>query len=92
MWEIIAALDLEPLLPTLSCPALVVAGMEDINAPVAAARQIAGLIPGAVLHEMPGAGHFPPVEMPDVFNGLLRDFLAAEARKTPALMQGRQLS
>lgn len=92
MWEMIAALDLEPLLPTLSCPALVVAGMEDINAPVAAARQIAGLIPGAVLHEMPGAGHFPPVEMPDVFNGLLRDFLAAEARKTPALMQGRQLS
>ena len=81
MWEMIATLDLEALLPTLRCPTLVVAGTEDINAPVAAARRIARLIPGAMLHEMPGAGHFPPMEMPDVFNGLVRDFLAAEAHE-----------
>lgn len=77
MWEMIATLDLEPHLSRLSCPTLVVAGTEDVNAPVAAARQIADLIPGAVLHEVPGAGHFPPLEAPDVFNGLLRRFLAA---------------
>ncbi len=76
MWEMIAALDLEARLPALTCPTLVVAGTEDINAPVAAGRRIAELIPGAALREVPGAGHFPPLEAPEVFNGLLRRFLA----------------
>ena len=80
MWDVIATLDLEARLPTLSCPTLVVAGSEDINAPVAAARQIAGLIPGAEMHQVPGVGHFPPFEQPEVFNALLQPFLAAQAR------------
>ena len=45
MWEMIATLDLEARLPEIECVTLVVAGAEDINAPVVAARKIAGLIP-----------------------------------------------
>jgi 3-oxoadipate enol-lactonase len=75
MWDMIASLDLEAQLPLLSCPTMVLAGAEDPNAPPAAARQIAGLIPGAELHELAGAGHFPPIQRPELFNELLIDFL-----------------
>jgi 3-oxoadipate enol-lactonase len=75
MWDMVASLDLEARLPSVSCPTMVIAGAEDVNAPIAAARQIAGLIPGAELHEMAEAGHFPPFERPEAFNRLLIDFL-----------------
>ncbi|WP_158814019.1 alpha/beta fold hydrolase [Methylocapsa sp. S129] len=75
MWEMIAGLDLEAQLPAIACPTLVVAGAEDINAPIAAAATIASLIRGALLHEMAGLGHFPPFEAPAPFNVLLRRFL-----------------
>ena len=78
MWDMIAALDLEARLPSLTCPTLVVAGTEDINAPVTAARQIADAIAGAVLHEIDGVGHFPPLEAADEFNGRLLDFLGRQ--------------
>ena len=78
MWDMVASLDLEARLPSVSCPTMVIAGAEDINAPIAAARQIAGLIPGAELHELAGAGHFPPFEVPEAFNKLLVDFLQGQ--------------
>jgi len=76
MWEMIAALDLEARLPAITCPTLVVAGEDDVNAPVAAARRIASLIPGALLEVMAETGHFPPFEAPARFNALLRRFWA----------------
>lgn len=76
MWDMIAGLDLVARLPALSMPTLVMTGAEDGNAPPAAARQIAGLIAGAVVHELPGAGHIPQVETPAAFNSRLRAFLA----------------
>jgi 3-oxoadipate enol-lactonase len=75
MWEMIAGLDLEAQLPAIACPTLVVAGAEDINAPIAAAEKITSLIQGASLHAMAGLGHFPPFEAPAPFNALLRRFL-----------------
>lgn len=75
MWEMIAGLDLEAQLPAITCPTLVAAGAEDINAPIAAAEKIASLIAGASLHELAGLGHFPPFEAPAPFNALLRRFL-----------------
>jgi 3-oxoadipate enol-lactonase len=80
MWDMIASLDLEARLPSLSCPTMVVAGAEDVNAPPVAARQIAELIPGAELYELAGAGHFPPIELPDAFNELLVDFLQRQSQ------------
>lgn len=75
MWEMIAGLDLEAAIPAVACPTLVVAGTQDGNAPVAAGRKIAGLIPGASLHALPDVGHFPPFEAPRAFDGLLRAHL-----------------
>jgi 3-oxoadipate enol-lactonase len=84
MWEMIAGLDLEAALPAIACPTLVVAGAEDINAPIAAAKKIAGLIPGAALHVMAGLGHFPPFETPTPFNARLRRFLTGDASRATA--------
>jgi 3-oxoadipate enol-lactonase len=78
MWGMIAGLDLEARLPEIDCPTLVVAGGEDINAPVAAGEKISGLIKGASLNVMAGLGHFPPFEAPEPFNRLLRRFLAED--------------
>ena len=78
MWEMIAGLELETEIRTIACPTLVVTGTADVNAPPAAAEQIARAIPGASLHLMPGLGHFPPFEAPDAFNAILRAFLDDE--------------
>lgn len=76
MWEMVAGLDLEHRLGAIGCPTMVITGVEDINAPPAAAQRIAHAIPGAVVRLMPGLGHFPPFEAPDAFNAILRAFLA----------------
>lgn len=76
MWDMIAGLDLERQLAAIRCPTLVVTGTEDVNAPPAAAAQIARALPGAVVELMPDLGHFPPFEAPDAFNRILRAFLA----------------
>ena len=75
MWDMIAGLDLTARIPAIECPTLVIAGTEDVNAPVAAGRQIADLIPGASLMQMPGIAHFPPFEAPAQFNAILRRFI-----------------
>lgn len=84
MWEMIAALDLEARLPSITCPTLVVIGGADVNAPIAAGEQIAGLIAGASLRVMAGVGHFPAFEAPGPFNDLLRRFLASPTADGPA--------
>ncbi len=59
----------------IACPTLVVTGEADVNAPPAAAERIVAAIPGAFLHLLPEVGHFPPFEVPDAFNAVLRAFL-----------------
>ena len=76
MWEMIADLDFEAQIRTVTCPTLVATGTADGNAPPAAAEQIVRAIPGASLHLLPGLSHFPPFEAPETFNPLLRAFLA----------------
>ncbi len=80
MWEMIAQLDLENRLHAIGCPTLVMTGTDDINAPPAAAEQIARAIPGAVAKLLPGLGHFPPFEDPAGFNSLLRAFISGVER------------
>ncbi|MDX7951457.1 alpha/beta fold hydrolase [Lichenihabitans sp. Uapishka_5] len=78
MWEMIAGLDLEARISTIACPTLVVAGAEDVNAPVAAGQRMADLIPGASLHILSGVGHFPPLEAPHAFNERLRAYFDSQ--------------
>lgn len=53
--------DQAALLRTIKAPTLVIHGMADPLVPIACGRDIARLVPGAVLHEIEGMGHdFPP--------------------------------
>lgn len=51
--------DLRATLPTLRQPLTLIHGTGDKLAPIAAARWLADAMPGAALHEIPGAGHAP---------------------------------
>ena len=77
LWDTGAALDMERRLSSLACPAMGVAGGEDMSAPAAAGQAIVDRIAGARLHVMAGCGHFPPLETPEAFDALLRAFLLA---------------
>jgi pimeloyl-ACP methyl ester carboxylesterase len=57
-------------------PLLVVVGEQDVVTPPERARQMAELVPGAELVEVPGAGHLPNVERPELVNGALATFVA----------------
>jgi 2-hydroxy-6-oxonona-2,4-dienedioate hydrolase len=43
-------------------------------------EQYRRLLPDATLHILDRCGHLPPLEQPDVFAGLVLDFLGRDAR------------
>lgn len=63
-------------LPGIAVPVTVVVGAEDRITPPALARAMAGAIPGALLREVPGAGHMAPVEQPQAVAEALLEGLA----------------
>jgi pimeloyl-ACP methyl ester carboxylesterase len=69
--------DSRPDLPFFAAPSMVVVGEQDALTPPELAEEMAGLIPGAVLHRVPGAGHLPPMEAPEAITHLLRGWLTA---------------
>ena len=70
------SLDLTPGLPSITLPTLVLVGTADVLTPPRDARQIATLIPGAKLVELPGAGHMLMYERADEVDQLIVDFAA----------------
>ena len=69
--------DSRPLLSTLAgIPTLVVAGADDPATPPESVATMAAAIPGARFERIPGAGHIPPVEQPELTSRLLREFLS----------------
>jgi len=68
--------DSTAILSGISVPTLVVAGAEDVVAPPALARAMAGRIPGARYVEVTHAGHLSPLEQPDQVTRAMRAFLA----------------
>lgn len=71
-------------LHALRVPALVVVGCEDVATPPAKARALAGLIPGARLVEIPGAGHTCTLEAPREVNAAIIEFIAGVDSRKPA--------
>jgi len=67
--------DSTPLLAQVKVPTLVITGEEDEMIPVEESRRMAGVIPGATLVIIPGAGHLANLEQPDAFNTALNTFL-----------------
>jgi pimeloyl-ACP methyl ester carboxylesterase len=60
---------------TLTMPTLVIWGTTDAITPLAQGRDVARVIPGARLVELPGVGHIPAIEAPAGFDAALLRFL-----------------
>jgi proline iminopeptidase len=69
--------DLRPRLPEIQCPTLVTVGRTDWVTPVAHSETIASLIPGAQLVVFEHSGHSPQIEERELFQQVMRDFLAS---------------
>jgi pimeloyl-ACP methyl ester carboxylesterase len=63
--------DQAALLRTIKAPTLVIHGTADPLVPIACGRDIAKLVPGAVLHEIEGMGHDFPPALDSVLSGLI---------------------
>ena len=74
------SLQLEPpamqRLDEVQAETLVVAGLEDAEVVLAGCRQTAAGIAGAQLVELEGTAHLPNLEVADLFNASLADFLS----------------
>jgi pimeloyl-ACP methyl ester carboxylesterase len=72
-------------LPRVANPTLVVWGRQDRIIPSICGEQYAKLLPNATLRLIDGCGHLPPLEKPEEFVRITRDFLGA-----PAPVPGRE--
>jgi 3-oxoadipate enol-lactonase len=72
--------DSTPLLPSISVPAVVLGGDEDLIVTAAETRSWAALIPTAQVTILPRCGHLPPLEQPAAFSAALRPLLRAAVR------------
>ncbi len=68
--------DSRDFLPEITCPTLIICGEEDILTPPKVHREMADLIPKAILHIIPDCGHLSTMERPERVNQLMREFLA----------------
>lgn len=74
--QAVAAHDTSERLVAIRCPTLVSVGEEDILTPPRFSRELAALIPGAMLRVLPRAGHGHFLERADLFAPLSLDFVA----------------
>ena len=74
------ALDVRPLAPAASArPALVVVGTLDRVTPPPGARWLADALPDGRLLSLPGVGHFPHLEAPEVVAAAIAEHLVPRA-------------
>ncbi len=73
----------------ISCPVLVLWGEKDGFFPDAIGKLIAGSIPNARLEILPGVGHCPQLEAPEMVAGLVGDFLPVAAHPVRILAPGK---
>ena len=63
--------DSQPVLSAISCPTLIVSGVEDALIPPSESEAMAQAIPGARLQVIPEAGHLVNLEVPETFHDLV---------------------
>ena len=61
-------------------PTLLICGAQDPCTPPEAFEALAQVLPDASVTTLPGIGHWPQLEAPDDFDGLLLDFLQRERK------------
>ncbi|WP_256839856.1 alpha/beta fold hydrolase [Ornithinimicrobium faecis] len=76
--------DLTDQLPQITCPTLVTVGRHDWITPVSCSETIADLIPGAELVVFENSGHSPQVEEAELFQKVVREFLARAVEGAPS--------
>jgi 3-oxoadipate enol-lactonase len=64
-------------LERLDVPVLIVVGDEDVIAPASIATGMGSRVAGSKVVAIGGAGHFPPIETPELFASAVADWLAA---------------
>ncbi|GHV43941.1 2-hydroxy-6-oxohepta-2,4-dienoate hydrolase [Synergistales bacterium] len=74
--------DMTPILPRVSCPALLVWGENDTATPLRDAHVMENLIPDAGLVVLRGAGHYSFIEQSGVFAAVLDSFLNTQESAT----------
>ncbi len=67
--------DVRPHLAEIHQPACLIQGEQDTVVPASAARRLAGLLPNAELHVLPGCAHAPFLTRPAPVAGIVRDFI-----------------
>lgn len=66
--------DLHPIAHQIKAPSLVICGSEDQSTPPSLNQELAGVL-GTRLELIPGAGHLPCIEQPEIMTGYIRQFL-----------------
>ena len=79
-----AHIDIREVLPTISCPTLIINRESDAWGPVDEARYIADLIPNATLKIVPGADHLPWYGDQDRIIGEIEEFLTGHRERIPS--------
>jgi 3-oxoadipate enol-lactonase len=72
-FRMMAGTNMIDVLPTITCPTLVVAGRQDFVRNPGVTEGLAKMIPGARFETI-DAGHFMPTTSPEALVGVLRDF------------------
>ena len=70
--------DVEPLFGSIRCPVAVVWGENDPWIPIARGRAMHELIPQSSFTPLPGVGHLPQLELPELTTATLVELLAAD--------------
>lgn len=70
--------DLTDRLPLIKAPTLLIWGENDTATPIADARKMESMIPGAGLVSFPGCGHYSFLDNPVQFAAVLRSFLTSK--------------
>jgi pimeloyl-ACP methyl ester carboxylesterase len=73
--------DGRPLLSSIGCPTVIVAGREDALAPLGEQKALADAIPGAQLEVLERCGHLAPLERPEAVTAILAAWLAPPPKK-----------
>jgi pimeloyl-ACP methyl ester carboxylesterase len=68
--------DARPVLATITCPTLILAGRDDPLSTPDRNRDMAACIPHARLKIFDDCGHFPMLEVPEAMNAVLRHWLS----------------
>jgi pimeloyl-ACP methyl ester carboxylesterase len=79
-----AEIDIRAVLPTISCPTLIINRENDAWGPAEEARFVAGLIPNAALKIVPGADHLPWYGDQDRLLGEIEAFLTGKQERRPS--------